>query len=164
MSVPNTSTFWLGDVTNEIGISPASLGDCFADANTAGFDLIYEGFKDRLSNFRNYNHSAFSFIITPNAVTNYYDYGTAYYPYPQYEIDASEGWYGIVDDSAISGLDFSVLYSADGYVASAEFIISVGSNSGFYTRLGSVSFYKNSDDTYMGTINACQDGYAEYCG
>lgn len=58
MPVPNTNTFSLNDVRLEIGLgTTASLSQCFSNANSAGFDPTYEGVKDRLSNFRNYDHS-----------------------------------------------------------------------------------------------------------
>jgi hypothetical protein len=45
-------------VVSEIGLPPdADLGECFASANSRGFDSTYVGSKDRLSNFKNYNHS-----------------------------------------------------------------------------------------------------------
>jgi hypothetical protein len=59
MSVPNTNTFTLQDVTGEIGIIGVdSLQECFDNANSAGFDPAYAGSKNQLLNFRNYNHSA----------------------------------------------------------------------------------------------------------
>ena len=51
----------LQDVTTEIygdTNSGRSLNQCFIDSNTAGFSATYEGSKDRLSNFRDYNHAA----------------------------------------------------------------------------------------------------------
>lgn len=55
MAVPNTTTFALSDVIAEIAGVQNSLQDCFDDADAAGFDPSFEGSKDRLSNFRNYN-------------------------------------------------------------------------------------------------------------
>jgi len=47
----------LSQVRDEIGLSPnASLTDCFANANEDGFDPTYVGNRDRLSNFRGYEH------------------------------------------------------------------------------------------------------------
>tara|TARA_R110000822_G_scaffold293814_1_gene415859 strand:+ start:382 stop:567 length:186 start_codon:yes stop_codon:yes gene_type:complete len=57
MSVPNTDTFSLQDVANEIygdANSGRNLDDCFNDSFIVGFDSNYEGNKDRLLNFRNY--------------------------------------------------------------------------------------------------------------
>ena len=55
MAVPDTNTFSLQDVTNELGLgSGDSLTDCFNDATSSQFDPNYKGDGDRLSNFRNY--------------------------------------------------------------------------------------------------------------
>lgn len=54
MAVPNTSTFSLQDVVNDIGPASNTLQGCFTSASASGFDPTYEGSKDRLSNFRNY--------------------------------------------------------------------------------------------------------------
>jgi hypothetical protein len=55
MSVPNTTTFTLQDVVDEINPTTDDLVDCFADANSDLFDSTYEGSKNGLLNFRNYN-------------------------------------------------------------------------------------------------------------
>jgi len=56
MAVPNTTTFSLRDVVDELGNSSAGedLKECFDIANPALFDPSYEGNKDSLYNFRNY--------------------------------------------------------------------------------------------------------------
>ena len=59
MAVPNTNTFSFWDVADEIyGYVGGSmtLDDLFQDANANGFVSAYAGAKDRLSNFRGYNH------------------------------------------------------------------------------------------------------------
>lgn len=55
--IPNTAGGWgLDDVRTYIGLSTtASLQDCFTAADPSCFDPTYEGSKDRLSNFRNYD-------------------------------------------------------------------------------------------------------------
>ena len=40
MAVPNTSTFTLQDVVNEIGLIDSDLIECFADANSKGFVIF----------------------------------------------------------------------------------------------------------------------------
>lgn len=55
MAVPDTTTFTLQDVVNEVNPTTDDLVDCFADANASDFDVVYEGSKDELLNFRNYN-------------------------------------------------------------------------------------------------------------
>lgn len=52
MAVPNTTTFTMDDVFNEVGY--LDLVSCFFSADSTKFDSAYEGSKDRLSNFRNY--------------------------------------------------------------------------------------------------------------
>lgn len=63
MPVPNTNTFSLADVCNEIGLtgSNRTLANCFASAVSGGFDPAYQGSKDRLSNFRNYSHNTVTY-------------------------------------------------------------------------------------------------------
>lgn len=55
MAVPNTNTFSLQDVVDEVNPTTDDLVDCFAYAVASKFDSTYEGSKDRLSNFRNYD-------------------------------------------------------------------------------------------------------------
>ena len=55
MAVPNTTTFSLQDVVDEVNPTTDDLVDCFADAITSAFDSDYSGSKNSLLNFRNYN-------------------------------------------------------------------------------------------------------------
>lgn len=54
MAVPNTNTFTLQNVVDEVNPTTNDLVDCFADANPSYFDPTYEGSKNNLLNFRNY--------------------------------------------------------------------------------------------------------------
>tara|TARA_R110000824_G_scaffold68521_1_gene177156 strand:- start:100 stop:558 length:459 start_codon:yes stop_codon:yes gene_type:complete len=54
MGVPNTTTFSLQDVVDEINPTTDDLVDSFADAVANKFDSSYSGSKDELLNFRNY--------------------------------------------------------------------------------------------------------------
>ena len=55
MAVPDTTTFTLQDVADEFGLgSNDGLTDCFDEATSSDFDVLYEGNKDELLNFRNY--------------------------------------------------------------------------------------------------------------
>jgi hypothetical protein len=56
MPVPNTTTFTLQNVVDEVNPTTDDLVDCFSDANSSGFDGTYSGNKDNLLNFRNYTH------------------------------------------------------------------------------------------------------------
>lgn len=54
MAVPDTTTFSLQDVVDEVNPTTDDLVDCFADADSASFDAAYEESKDELDDFRNY--------------------------------------------------------------------------------------------------------------
>jgi hypothetical protein len=55
-SVPDTNSFSLMDVIDVVQPSGGnSLSDCFNEATGASFDADYEGSKNSLLNFRNYN-------------------------------------------------------------------------------------------------------------
>ena len=54
MAVPDTTTFELQDVVDEVNPTTDDLLDCFADAVASKFDSTYEGSKNQLLNFRNY--------------------------------------------------------------------------------------------------------------
>ena len=70
MAVPDTNTFSLQDVTNELGLgSGDSLIDCFNDATSSEFDPNYKGDGDRLSNFRNYGGPWVGKFILINTIT-----------------------------------------------------------------------------------------------
>lgn len=76
MPVPNTNTFSLNDVRNELGLSStASLQSCFNAACDAGFRPEYVGSKDRQSNFRGYDDSKCSgsntLTVTPSILPAY---------------------------------------------------------------------------------------------
>jgi hypothetical protein len=55
MAVPNTNTFSLQDVIDNIVEGPNNLVSCFNGAASKGFVAAYAGSKDRLSNFRGYS-------------------------------------------------------------------------------------------------------------
>lgn len=64
--VPDTNTFSLQDVYNAVSdhASPsANLSSCFTNATSGYFDPVYEGSKNRLSNFRNYGPMVPEFIV-----------------------------------------------------------------------------------------------------
>lgn len=65
MPIPDQVDFNLSDVRIELGLpSTASLTDCFAEACAAGFNPTYQGSKDRLSNFRDYDHTPCTLSIS----------------------------------------------------------------------------------------------------
>ena len=57
MGVPNTTTFTLQNVVDFIDNDDNLVG-CFNDASSSDFDVLYEGNKDELLNFRNYGGTA----------------------------------------------------------------------------------------------------------
>lgn len=72
MAVPDTTTFTLQDVVDEINPTTNDLVSCFTDANAANFDPTYEGSKNSLLNFRNYQDVIIitSFIVTTTGKDN----------------------------------------------------------------------------------------------
>lgn len=54
MAIPDTNTFTLQNVANEISPILLSLQGCFNEADAGAFDPTYEGNKNSLLNFRNY--------------------------------------------------------------------------------------------------------------
>jgi len=54
MGVPNTTTFTLQDVVNEVNPTTDDLADCFSDSNIFLFDPAYSSSVGLLK-FRNYN-------------------------------------------------------------------------------------------------------------
>jgi len=58
MAVPDTNTFTLQDVVDEIMPTTDDLVDCFADAISGNFDASYSGSKNNLLNFRNYGDTS----------------------------------------------------------------------------------------------------------
>ena len=55
MAVPNTNTFSLQDVVNELSPSTNDLQSCYDASVLVDFDFnYYNGFFDDLNNFRNY--------------------------------------------------------------------------------------------------------------
>ena len=93
MGVPNTTTFELQDVVDEVNPTTDDLVDCFADANASYFDSTYEGSKNQLLNFRNYGSgnalTQFSgssgqndvkFLCTQTVATLYWHNGAGTHP------------------------------------------------------------------------------------
>lgn len=57
MAVPNTNTFSLQDVVDEINPTTDDLQDCVNDANSSGYDgTYYTAPATSLLEFRNYSH------------------------------------------------------------------------------------------------------------
>ena len=93
MGVPNTTTFELQDVVDEVNPTTDDLVDCFNDATASYFDSTYEGSKNQLLNFRNYGSGnaltqfsgsagqmGIKFICTQTIATNYWHNGSGTLP------------------------------------------------------------------------------------
>ena len=93
MGVPNTTTFEIQDVVNEINPTTDDLVDCFNDANANYFDSSYEGSKNQLLNFRNYGsqnaltsfsgssgQNDFKFLCSQTTGTSYWHNGSGSTP------------------------------------------------------------------------------------
>ena len=92
MGVPNTTTFTLQNVVDEIDNDDNLVG-CFNDATASYFDSSYEGSKNQLLNFRNYGsqnaltqftgssgQNDIKFLCSQSITTNYWHNGSATYP------------------------------------------------------------------------------------
>ena len=62
MAVPDNYSFSLQDVEQEIPGSQVGLKECFDNAITSGFNPTYQGTKNSLRNFRDYDHTPTSII------------------------------------------------------------------------------------------------------
>ena len=69
MGVPNTTTFTLQNVVDVVNPTTDDLVDCFADAVASKFDSNYEGSKNQLLNFRNYDGSTLLQITMSTGTT-----------------------------------------------------------------------------------------------
>ena len=63
MGVPNTTTFTLQNVVDEVLPSTDDLVACFTSASIFGFDPLYSGSLNELLNFRNYQTYSGSFSV-----------------------------------------------------------------------------------------------------
>ena len=93
MGVPNTTTFELQDVVDEVNPTTDDLVDCFNDATASYFDSTYEGSKNQLLNFRNYGsqnaltqftgssgQNDIKFLCSQSINTNYWHNGSGTAP------------------------------------------------------------------------------------
>ena len=68
MAVPDTTTFSLQDVVNEVNPTTDDLVCCFSEADDGSFDDNYSGSKNSLLNFRNYGAATYSVSCSPEAL------------------------------------------------------------------------------------------------
>ena len=127
----------LSEVITEIGNSDTKLSECFTNA-TGTFNPTYEGSKDRLSNFRGYDHAG--------AATY-----TVYWTHNQYTSGA--GSYFTMYNNA----DGSYLYGIDSDYG--QFDVDEGETVDMYINEYNVSpdlhVYAVSQDTGYITGNSC---------
>ena len=69
MAVPDTTTFSLQDVVNEVNPTTDDLVCCFSEADDGSFDDSYSGSKNSLLNFRNYGAVTYSVSCSPSSLT-----------------------------------------------------------------------------------------------
>lgn len=137
MAVPNTTTFSLQDVINELGItSNKSLSNCFTLAIDGLFDSSYKQSKTELDDFRNYNAglTLVQFQMTSqkyftnldvnclnNTYTTYWHDGTG--------LDPTVGD-TIYEDSAGTTLHDGRFFGSNGFrkTSNSQLIIQVGIN------------------------------------
>lgn len=66
MAIPTTLPLSMSTIKTELGLSGSqSLTACFAAA-TGTFNATYEGSKDRVTNFRGYNHTCVAGLTSTN--------------------------------------------------------------------------------------------------
>lgn len=101
MAVPNTTTFTLQDVINEVNPATNDLIACFAAANPDYFNPLYEGNKDNLLNFRDYGQK----VAVYGYLYNWYAVSHLHF--------APNGWHVPTDDewtiltNYLGGLDIA---------------------------------------------------------
>ena len=91
MAVPNTTTFTLQDVVDEVGPTTNDLADCFSDSTDSNFVSSHKGSKDRLSNFRGYIAATVTDVVVSSFLINsgsYYVFSVAQQPFSQLSSDA----------------------------------------------------------------------------
>ncbi|MCE5347166.1 MAG: hypothetical protein LLG13_12895 [Bacteroidales bacterium] len=141
MSVPNTNTFSEQDVKDEIG-SGSSLVELFTLSSNIGFDGIYKGDKDRLTNFRNYTH----IYLNINNTSLHFDSNGDPWSTRRITVSSNLEWYIIFDQSQIiSAYVEQTSGSNNGYV---DFYCGESNTSGdIHTSY--VKFYRTSDNTLL---------------
>ncbi len=145
MAVPDTNTFSLLDVVNEIKPSSNDLVTCFAEADINKFDPAYYDTGNDLLEFRNYEAS--QYVLTADQTDLHYtaDVGSKIV-YITIQPDA-------VPEVSIIGSFISTNYSAEFDVLT----VTVSRNTTGYGRLGSVLLTHPQDSNTTETINVTQD-------
>ena len=157
MPVPDTNTFTLQDVVDEVNPSIESLTACFADAVDDYFDVIYKGDKDRLSNFRNYGYINVEVEIEESSVTSLYNEETGDHNGLDYadmwgesscDVVQTDGWQGL--QTTLTGNPNTSKLNAWRTVMS--FDLSLLPSSGF--TIISAELYFEIDSTYNSQVGS----------
>ena len=148
MTLPASGSISISDIATEMGMpASTSLRNL---SNLAGFSV-----PDNFSDFYDYTHRYMTITNSSNwDVFSQAGNNTTQY---NWEIDGTEAWYVIVDDSEIPFLTFNPMSDADGYAATSHFATSVGANFAGYERYGSATLYWTSDDNFAGDIYCYQE-------
>lgn len=132
--VPDNFTFTMQDVCDEMNLSYAgrTLQNLFNNANDNGFDPAYVGNKDRLTNFRNYDHNpGVPFLtITPDTYQFGYDGGSK-----TFVVSTNDGTYTIGP---------TPIWLGTSNVTSTSFNIICSTNSSSSQRSGTVTISTNN--------------------
>lgn len=148
MTLPASGSISISDIATEMGMpASTSLRNL---SNLAGFSV-----PDNFSDFYDYTHRYMTITNSSNwDVFSQAGNNTTQY---NWEIDGTERWYVIVDNSEIPFLTFWPMSDADGYAATSHFATSVGANSSGHELYGSADFYWTSDDNFAGIIYCYQE-------
>ena len=156
MAVPDTNTFSLQDVVNEVNPTTDDLVDCIADAISSKYDTDYYSYPaESLYEFRNYGAAAATVTMTlimsnnigtsSNALyatingVSYYANNNGYYYNSQISVPAS------------TGISYSV-YANDSSGYYLDTSLSMSDNGSFYDS--TYGFYATLNGTYTtGTSN-----------
>jgi len=138
MAVPNTSTFSLQDVQTELGGVNDDLIECFSNANASGFDPTYEGSKNSLLNFRNYNHISEQGPFLPALATDVSDLGSTWTNKDQIKTDtgssatysASSFMLASVSSNKLRGSDYGFSIPSGATIKGIEVLINRSPSSG----------------------------------
>jgi len=150
MPVPNTTTFTLANVCDEIGLigSARTLSNCFASANSSGFNLTYGNINDDdLLAFRDYDHSGGgitpSLTISPTSLTPSANAG-----FNSFSVTSNTTWNVTYSQSWVSGTNsgsgngtVSFFYDSNGTGSprSATIIVTTTSGSPSVSRTYSIT-------------------------
>ena len=144
MAVPNTTTFSLQDVVDEVNPTTDDLLDCVSDANTGDYDASYfSAPATSLLEFRNYTDSATgtnTLTRSPNTLSFSRSASTQ-----TFSVDSNTTWSATDDQSWIT------ISSASGSGNDASVNCNVTENTTGGTRSGRITVQTTSGTPYKST-------------